>query len=297
MQHHNANLDDSQFIRLGDTRSEFGGRDALPLLVIDSPFCQATVLLQGAQLLTFRPTGSTPWLWLSPVARFEAGKSPRGGIPVCLPWFGVNRQDPQKPKHGFARNRDWQLVRWQESASAVQLELAFDYAGTEPGLFATPFTTHLVITLSQQIDLALTLANTGTQTEEFSWALHTYFAVPDCTQAHVHGLEGITYLDNTLGLKPRVSLLPVEFPGEVDRVYNHTLVPQILDAQHRLQIDGRNCQTCIVWNAGASAAAGLADIGSHYREYVCVERGRAFADRLTLEAGQTFRADMSISPG
>ena len=290
-------LTNSRFIHAIDTSAVYGSAAALPLLQIDAPFCRATLLLQGAQLLQFQPATSAPWLWLSPYAQFENGKSPRGGIPVCLPWFGVNRADPQKPKHGFARNRNWQLHDWQETDETVQLTLTFDYAGDEPALFATSFIATLVITLSTHLDMVLSIHNTSTSAAEFSWALHSYLAVDDCTHTLVKGLQGITYLDNTQGLKAVTSDTPVQFTQEVDRVYNHTTAPQQLQSTQPLVIDGDHCPTCIVWNAGETLAASMADIRDSYRGYVCIERGCAFADSLTLQGGEVFRAEMRIRPG
>lgn len=297
MQHHNANLADSQFIRLSNTLAEFGQHpenDGLPVLLIDAPFARASVLLQGAQLLEFQPAGEHPWLWLSPFAQFRAGASPRGGIPVCLPWFGVNRHHPDKPKHGFARNRDWQLLRWQESPASIKLEFGFCYEGDEPALFATPFSASLTIVLSAQLDLSLHIHNTASCAQEFSWALHSYFAVDDCSHSTVSGLDGLTYLDNTQGLQAQQQQGPVQFLAEIDRVYTRTLAAQQIHAGHTLAINGEHCPTCIVWNAGATAAANMADIGAAYRQYICVERGCAFADSLILPAATGFSSTMSI---
>lgn len=291
----NAKIAGSQFVRLTDTRSHFHSHDALPLLVVNAPFCQATITLQGAQLLTFQPTGDKPWLWLSPYAQFESGKSIRGGIPVCLPWFGVNRKNPEKPKHGFVRNHDWELVSLQESATAIELEFGFTYNSERPELFNTPFTATLEMTLSGSLDFSLHIHNRATETAEFSWAFHSYFAVADCEETTVSGLEGIHYLDNTRGLNAFLQDGDIPFLQEVDRVYNHTTVPQSINAQQRLSVTGENCPTCIVWNAGKNVAATLADIREDYRHYICVERGCAFGDSLVLPAGATSSSTMTIN--
>ena len=294
MPHLSVILADSQFIHISDTHAEFGSKNALPLLVITTPFCKASILLQGAQILSYQPINSQPWLWLSPLARFEPGKSPRGGIPVCLPWFGVNQQNPDLPKHGFARNRDWQLLHWEESPESVTLEFGFSYRGSEPDLFVTPFEAVLKITLSSCLTLKLNLINTGKNQETFSWALHTYLAVDDCANTTVSGLEGVTFLDNNQGLSPSVSTEPIHFLQAVDRVYNQTIQAQILHARHTLEISGQHCPTCIVWNIGKEMANSLADIDHHYHEYVCVERGCAFDDRLQLKPNEIFTATMTL---
>ena len=64
--------------------SALGGRVA----EITTPHGTATLALKGAQLFDWRPTGSGPVFWLSPMARLDAVKPARGGVPVCWPWFG-----------------------------------------------------------------------------------------------------------------------------------------------------------------------------------------------------------------
>jgi len=81
----------------------------LPLHVIESSDATVVFSQQGAQLLSFIPTGQEDWFWLSPNSRFIAGQAIRGGVPICLPWFSSHRSDVSKPTHGFARNVDWQL--------------------------------------------------------------------------------------------------------------------------------------------------------------------------------------------
>src|SRR5690625_1813252 len=60
----------------------------LPLIQVKSPLCQAVIALQGAQILEFKNSAGTPLLWLSPQCQFNPGSALRGGIPLCLPWFG-----------------------------------------------------------------------------------------------------------------------------------------------------------------------------------------------------------------
>src|SRR5690625_5956570 len=77
------------------TESEGQG---LPLIQVKSPLCQAVIALQGAQILEFKNSAGTPLLWLSPQCRFNPGSALRGGIPLCLPWFGPHRTDASKPQ-------------------------------------------------------------------------------------------------------------------------------------------------------------------------------------------------------
>jgi glucose-6-phosphate 1-epimerase len=294
MPHLNAKLANSQFIHLSDTQTLFNGQDALPVLVINAPFCQATIALQGAQLLQFQPTGDKPWLWLSPYAHFEKGHAIRGGIPICLPWFGVNQQTPSKPKHGFVRTIEWQLDKAEESAEHIRLNFSYVYSGDKPELFETAFKAYLIIELSQQLTLTLNIENNAAVDAPFSWAMHTYFAVDDCAQAQVSGLDGATYLDNTQALQATTQQGNVMFLEEVDRVFQSTTDAQYLHTHHQLEITGNDCPSCIIWNPGKSAANSLSDIKESYKAFVCVERGCAFIDSLSLPANSQYISNMTI---
>lgn len=61
---------------------------------IDNPNARAAVVLQGAHLTAWAPAGEEPVIWLSKEAHFGPGKSVRGGVPVCWPWFGPHPDDP-----------------------------------------------------------------------------------------------------------------------------------------------------------------------------------------------------------
>jgi glucose-6-phosphate 1-epimerase len=291
----NTLLADGLSVQLSDTRALYNSAEALPVLIVDTPLCHAVIALQGAQLLSFQPKGDMPWLWLSPHAIFARGHAIRGGIPLCLPWFGVNSVDPTKPKHGFVRNRDWQLLWVNEADAAVTLCLEFQYAGDQPELFTTAFTAQLSITLAADVMLALQLRNDSRQAAEFSWALHSYFAVDDLGSAQVDGLDGCDYLDNTRRLNVFQQLGAVKFGEEVDRVFARTSAPQFVQAQHRLQISGENCPTCIVWNVGEKVSGNIADIREAYRRYICVERGCAFGDSFCLSAGASVVSTMHLA--
>ncbi|MHB8534178.1 MAG: aldose epimerase family protein, partial [Sulfuricaulis sp.] len=70
----------------------------------------ATIALQGAQVMAWTPRAQTPVIWLSRASRFAPGKSMRGGVPICWPWFGPHATDPKLPAHGFARTVPWEVT-------------------------------------------------------------------------------------------------------------------------------------------------------------------------------------------
>ena len=90
--------------------------DDLELIVIDHPQVKASVALQGAHLLSWKPAGEEEVLWLSNNTPFKQGVALRGGVPICWPWFGPSAQQGL-PSHGFARNLPWTLEGHDEDDS------------------------------------------------------------------------------------------------------------------------------------------------------------------------------------
>ena len=88
----------------------------------------ATVSLHGAQLLSWIPSGDVEQIYCSPLSRPAQGKAVRGGVPICFPQFA---ERGPLPKHGFVRNRRWQLVAAPASpAPVVEARFQLDSAMT-----------------------------------------------------------------------------------------------------------------------------------------------------------------------
>ena len=79
-------------------------------LEIQNDHAEAKIALQGAHLFHYKAKNKAPLLWLSEKAYFEEGKAIRGGIPICFPWFGKNKENATLPQHGFARTALWKVV-------------------------------------------------------------------------------------------------------------------------------------------------------------------------------------------
>jgi glucose-6-phosphate 1-epimerase len=77
---------------------------------IHNAHASASIALQGAHLMTYQPRGEEPVIWLSKYAKFAAGKSIRGGVPICWPWFGPHATDAKLPGHGYARTVMWDVL-------------------------------------------------------------------------------------------------------------------------------------------------------------------------------------------
>lgn len=280
------------FIQHTDSGALYG-KPGLKLLHVETPLCRAVIAEQGAQILEFQAVGRTPLLWLSPAAVFESGRSVRGGIPLCLPWFGINQTDPAKPKHGLVRGRPWKFDGAQ-LLDGGKLELAFSIQHQGNADFAAPFGCRVKLILGLALELQLELENRAEMVEEYSWAWHTYFPVHNVHEIEVCGLDDIEYLDNSRGLARARQNGVLRFPGEVDRVFEYAPAQQQIVAENSIVTESEHCHSVITWNPGPELAAGMADVGAHYRDFVCVEHGNAFANSWQLAAGESVAARLVL---
>src|SRR3990167_6159128 len=69
--------------------------DQLPCWRVRTAAAELLVAQQGAQILSYQRHGERPLIWLSEQAEFKQGQSVRGGVPLCWPWFGDLRRNPQ----------------------------------------------------------------------------------------------------------------------------------------------------------------------------------------------------------
>ncbi|MBE9609577.1 D-hexose-6-phosphate mutarotase [Chitinilyticum piscinae] len=275
----------------------YPGRGAgLPVLEIQNAHGRAVLALQGAHLLSFVPQGGRDLLWLSPLAKFNPGKAIRGGIPLCLPWFGGHPDKSRGlPAHGFARTSDWQL----ESAEVLadgrhQLVLGLKDTLLTREMWPHHFHFRFAITVGSELTVMLEAEHQGHVPVEFTAAMHSYFAVPNVAECVIEGLAGCEQI-NTLG-----GITRLHNEGDVvirdvhDSVYLDVPAVQIIrtpSGQTRIDSDTRSA---IVWNPGTNALKG-GDIGPAYTGFVCVERGDAFDNAITLKPGEVYRANMTIS--
>src|SRR5687767_6396517 len=92
-----------------------------PPLVVQTHRCSGEVHDQGAQVVRWAPAGADPVLYVSTAAVFDRGRSIRGGVPVCWPWFGPGRAGVMEPAHGFVRTAAWDLVDRTDDDGVVVL--------------------------------------------------------------------------------------------------------------------------------------------------------------------------------
>ena len=182
----------------------------LTFLDVETPFCAASLCLQGAHLVSWKPAGQQECLFLSPKAVFSRGKAIRGGIPVCWPWFGVAENGPA---HGIARTSEWRLHH-QETDMRGNLLLSLALYPDDAGQPAA------ILRLTLGSSLAMKLETTVRRLPcKLTEAFHNYFAVGNLTKCRVLGLENVPFREYAAqpikhGERPLAPL------GCLDRVYD-----------------------------------------------------------------------------
>ncbi len=265
---------------------------------------RAMVALKGAHVLGFSLPDFGDVLWLSPVARLDAVKPARGGIPVCWPWFGPHASDAGRPAHGFARTSTWTVLATQhghDGTALIRLGLrGADIADRTVAAGYADLTATLDVTLGTTLRVTLTSRNHGSHPVAITGALHSYFAIGDIAVTTVDGLAGRPYIDQLDGGTLKREAGPVRFEGELDRIYQDTAgtAATIVDAARALRIVIANSgsRATVVWNPGPGKAARLGDLGPDgWRRMLCVESANAGADVVLLEPGAEHALATEIS--
>jgi len=268
---------------------------------IDNEHCTASIALQGAHLLSWTPKNEQPVIWMSPDALFTKGKSIRGGIPVCWPWFGAHVNESSFPAHGFARTSSWQVITTdslEDGGSHISFRL--DTSGDSP-LWPHITTCKLDIKLGKTLEMALTTDNNGDKPVTIGQALHTYFAVGDIRSTTVHGLDGRPYLDKPDGFRRKLQHGAISFSTETDRIYLETTDECLIEDQtlnRIIHIEKSGSASTIVWNPWQKRAEQMGDLGNDgYLNMLCVESANAADDVATINSGcsRTLKVHYSIT--
>lgn len=268
-----------------------------PAILIRSPDgAQATVLLHGAHVVSWVPAGGTEQLYLSPTADYSAGKAVRGGIPVIFPQFEKKGPDRSLPRHGFVRNRAWQLESQREGQAHAQATFQLSDSDETRALWPHGFELELTVSVSgAQLELELYVRNSGSTVWPFSAALHTYLAVSELARVRLHGLQGLTYIDNLRNAEAVEELPDKSFSGEIDRIYEKASSLLLADSQRQLQIRSDNLPDAVVWNPGPDKCAALSDMPpSDWQHMLCVEAARILQPK-TLSPGEEWTGRQSLT--
>ena len=269
-------------------------------IAIQNPQCLGRISIRGGQVLGWQPNGHSPVLWVSPGAIFSPGKSIRGGVPVCWPWFANHPTDTLKPMHGFARIRDWRLEGVQNMGGVTLASLKLPAHQHDRELWPYSSRPTLNIALSDMLSLRLSLTNTDPEPIVISQALHTYFNVSDIGAIRISGLDGKNFYDKVTNSHDHIQSGDVVFAGELDRIYTHGEGQVELNdpgLKRTIAINQKGGNSIVVWNPWVEKAGHLGDMGpaTSYRSMVCIETGSVADGAFTLEPGATHTLETTIS--
>jgi D-hexose-6-phosphate mutarotase len=285
-----------KFAQPGLTFNE--GAGGLVFAEIDNAQGAATICLQGAHVVTWKPKSETESVvWVSDMAKYGPGKSIRGGVPICWPWFGPHATEKSFPGHGFARTVMWQVTASETLADGAT-RVTFMLMPNEQtrAQFAKACRAELVVTVGATLGVDLVTTNLDTEPVEIGEALHTYFRIGDIADIRVTGLENTTYLDKVGEPTRRVQDGAVACAGEVDRVYVDTGADCVIDDPHlgrRIRVAKTGSRSTVVWTPWQEKAEKMADFGpgktgqGGWREMVCVESGNALENVVDIAPGES----------
>jgi len=199
------------------------GEADIPVIEIKNGQASALISLQGAHILSWIPAGQGEVIWLSKDATFASGKSIRGGIPICWPWFGAHGSNPDYPSHGFARTALWQILSTEAlDDGTTRVILSMNPQLDNKAMWIPDTTIQFSVTIGHKLEMELITHNNGERAITLGQALHTYFKVSDVSKILLHGLDHTDYLDKLENFKRKRQFGPVVIKEEVDRIYVNT---------------------------------------------------------------------------
>ncbi|OGT00450.1 MAG: D-hexose-6-phosphate mutarotase [Gallionellales bacterium RIFCSPLOWO2_12_FULL_59_22] len=268
--------------------------DASGLIVaeIGNPLATASLCLQGAHLMTWQPRSQAePVIWLSRDVRLAAGKSIRGGVPVCWPWFGAHASEHSFPAHGYARTVPWQVIESGTGpGGATRLMLRLTKNEKTRAYWPHDARLELAVSVGEKLRMELSTENNGGSGITISEALHAYFRIGDIGAVRVTGLAGCDYWDKAGGSTLKKQDGIIRFAGETDRVYINTAAECAIEddaLKRRIHVAKSGSHSTVVWTPWTAKADKMGDLGQPvgWREMLCVESANAIGNALHVAAG------------
>ena len=270
----------------------------LEAIWLSNAHCEALISLHGAQVLKFYAKAKQQeLLWLSEQAQYQSGKAIRGGIPLCFPWFGAHPTDHQLPAHGFARQQLWQLTAISLDDAGHHLIFELQDSAASRQLWNYAFKLQMHIHCGASLELELHVQNLDQQPFSFSFAWHSYFALP-AQQVKVRGLAALTYIDQLDGHQHKQQETELlNFTAELDRIYPKTSGEFVLtsEAEPEIEIKSSAC-SAVIWNPWIEKTKRLNDVAENaWQDFICVETGQIASETQSLAAGEQLQYRLKIT--
>ena len=263
--------------------------NGLQYLKIDNPLAEATVSLQGAHVSWWRPKSATEdILWLSTNARFEKGRSIRGGVPICWPWFGEHPTDNSFCLHGFARVIPWELIESSDLKNgATKIVLKMIPTETVKKQLTYNFELILSIVVGETLSLNLKTTNLSDSPFTISEGFHTYFYVSDIDNVKVSGLENALFTDKNQNFRKGIERDSISLKSSIDKIYLNSSNDCYLEdkkLKRVISIKKSNSDSLVVWNPGKEKANAMSDMGKkdEWRRMVCIETANTLENSVVI---------------
>lgn len=275
--------------------------NGLSYINIDNDLATAKIALQGGHLMHWQPKKEKhPVLWLSSKARYEEGRSIRGGVPICWPWFGAHTTDSTLCPHGFARVILWELVSTETLAKgATRLVLHMLETEETRRQLSYPYMLTMTITIGATLKIDLSTENQADHPFMIGEAFHAYFNVSDIEKVKVKGLDDTLYSDKVYKYERRMQSGDIEFKSEFDRVYLNTgsdCKIEDLGLNRTIRVAKSKSLSTIIWNPWEEKAAQMSDMGENeWRNMICVETANALDNVVVISPGKTHTMSVEYS--
>jgi len=298
------------------TRLRRGGQPGLPVgdtpamtdelrwVQIQGEHADGILCEQGAHVTDWTPADEGPVLFLSGQSHLAPGLPIRGGIPVIFPWFGdapLPLGGEGLPAHGFARRKPWEVLSVEEGTDAVRVALRLTDDEDTRAAWPHRFELRLEATFGETLDIDLTVHNRDERPFRCDMALHTYLAVGDVREVSIHGLEHAPYFDKVAGEERTQGEDPIQFDGEVDRVYTGNeseVVVEDPSFARSITVTKTGSRSTIVWNPFADKARRLDDLDNdEWLAMVCVETANVLCDAIELAPGASHTMTLRLAVG
>lgn len=266
---------------------------SLPRISIRNERFSAEILLQGAQLMHFEPSGQKPWIFQNAQTPFESGLEIYAGVPLVFPWFNRLKQYPEAPNHGFARQAQWSLEHQSEDGTQVSLVLSSDdvrQQGIDSPAWSGEFLARMKFSFSESLGLCFEVENRDTRAISFECAFHPYFVVSDVRKTTIEGLPDGVWLGNETEAAQGGTL---QFPPFGARLFVESNGPIVIREPERSfrLVERGGWLSSVVWNPG-EAMADLTE--ADWPNFVCVESGALRSNAVSLQPGEAYALDVEV---
>lgn len=271
------------------------GEGGLPFININNQKASAIISIYAGQVLSFKPNDELEnLLFTSKNAYFINGKSIKGGIPICWPWFGTAPESEDHPNHGFVRDNFWSVASVNKLSNGdTQIKLEFTDSDKTREIWPYYFYLSLNIIIGDTLTLELTSRNTGKKAFAMTEALHSYFNVGDSSQVEVLGLEKTEYLDKSQDYIKVCQIGAIKILKETDRIHknvNRDLIINDPAFNRKIKITSTGNKNVVVWNPWVKGSEAIVDLESDdYRRFICVEIANTASNTVNILPGGEYK--------